>query len=235
MANPPLGKQTKAYSSKRLRDLETDLTASKNVWIGLNWQLNSRNPTVTYGWNTVQDSTRCLKNCQPNNWSAKTYATKQLPSLTGKYDKCWQVSSTMQQHRKKARNCPTVRSIPVKAALHTLSPNFDIGPFLEWVSKDKAGGYHLVLQRGEPSRLFNRSITQEVNWPLFVLARLQTPPTGIQIYQDKGPKVRHKGKGKGNKGKGKGVKGKGKHNKGGKAAKGGAAPMARAADAMDAS
>ena len=127
------------------------------------------------------------------------------------------------------------RSIPVKAALHTLSPFFDIGPVLEWVSKDKAGGYHIVLQRGEPSRLFTRSITQAVNWPLYVLAKLQSPPTGIQIYQDKGPKVRHKGKGKGNKGKGKGVKGKGKSRKGGKGAKGGAVPAAPAADAMDTS
>ena len=127
------------------------------------------------------------------------------------------------------------RSIPVKAALHTLSPFFDIGPVLEWVSKDKAGGYHIVLQRGEPSRLFTRSITQAVNWPLYVLAKLQSPPTGIQIYQDRGPKVRHKGKGKGNKGKGKGVKGKGKARKGGKGAKGGAIPAAPAAAAMDTS
>ena len=127
------------------------------------------------------------------------------------------------------------RSIPVKAALHTLSPFFDIGPVLEWVSKDKAGGYHIVLQRGEPSRLFTRSITQAVNWPLYVMAKLQSPPTGIQIYQDRGPKVRHKGKGKGNKSKGKGVKGKGKSRKGGKGAKGGAVPAAPAAAAMDTS
>ena len=114
------------------------------------------------------------------------------------------------------------RSIPVKAALHTLSPFFDIGPVLEWVSKDKAGGYHIVLQRGEPSRLFTRSITQAVNWPLYVLAKLQSPPTGIQIYQDRGPKVRHKGKGKrATREKVKGSKAKVNHEKEEKEPKGG--------------
>ena len=113
------------------------------------------------------------------------------------------------------------RSLPAKAVLHAVAPAFDSSPFIEWVSRDKAGGYHAVLQRGKPSRLFTKSITQEVNWPLFVLSRLHSPAQGIQIYQDKGPRVRSKAKGKGNKGKGKGPKGKGKQAKGGKAAKGG--------------
>ena len=72
-------------------------------------ELAARNPTVIYGWNTARVSTRCLKNCQPINWNAKTYELKPLPSLTGKYDKRWQVISMRQQHRKKANNCPTAR------------------------------------------------------------------------------------------------------------------------------
>ena len=50
--------------------------------------------------------------------------------------------------------------------------------------------------RGEPARLV---VNREGNWMLYVLPRMVDPPNGIQLYPDKGPKVRAaraKGKGK---------------------------------------
>ena len=90
---------------------------------------------------------------------------------------------------------------------------------MEWVSKDRASGYQIILQRGEPSRLFTEQIRSQINWLLYVLSKMAEPQTGVQIYMDRGPKQRAKGQGKagkGGKGKGK-AKGKAKGNaKGGK-------------------
>ena len=95
---------------------------------------------------------------------------------------------------------------------------------MEWVSKDRAGGYQIILQRGEPSRLFTEQIRSQIhnqiNWLLYVLSKMAEPQTGVQIYMDRGPKQRAKGQGKaghgkGGKGRGK-AKGKAKGLKGGK-------------------
>lgn len=101
---------------------------------------------------------------------------------------------------------------------------FSIGSLVEWVSKDRAGGYQIILQRGEPSRLFTEQIRSQIhnqiNWLLYVLSKMAEPQTGVQIYMDRGPKQRAKGQGKaghgkGGKGRGK-AKGKAKGLKGGK-------------------
>lgn len=83
---------------------------------------------------------------------------------------------------------------------------------LEWVRKDRSGAYNLILQRGEPSRLLHERLRREVNWVLFVLARMSSPPAGLQLYPDRGPITRaRKGGGKGGPGKGgKGGRGRGR-------------------------
>ena len=85
---------------------------------------------------------------------------------------------------------------------------------LDWVRKDRSGAMCLILSRGEPARLVFDRVRSEANWILYVLSRMVDPPNGIQMYPDKGPKVRAarakgKGKQKGGKGKGRGA-GKGK-------------------------
>ena len=99
------------------------------------------------------------------------------------------------------------RAVGTREARAALATRFQVAGLVEWVHKDKAGGYGLVLEQGEPSRLCYESVKKEVNWALFVISRLQTPPAGIQLYPDRGPKTRQKGKGKGGKGKGRGRKG----------------------------
>ena len=105
------------------------------------------------------------------------------------------------------------RSIPPLEVRKRLADNFTLSPYLEWVSKDKAGGFQLILSRGEPTRLFTKTVSQDLNWALFVLSRkTEGEIQGIQLYMDRGPKARAKGRNKGHpKGKGgKGGKGKGK-------------------------
>lgn len=105
------------------------------------------------------------------------------------------------------------RSIPTHDARKTLAQIFTIRPYLEWISRDRAGAFQLVLVRGEPTRLLSESIKQSINWILFTMARMEgEAPRGIQMYMDRGPKARAKGKGKGKgeKGRGKGGKGRGK-------------------------
>ena len=59
--------------------------------------------------------------------------------------------------------------------------------------------------------MVSESIRQHINWVLFTMARMEgEAPQGIQMYMDRGPKARAKGKGKGEKGRGKGGKGRGK-------------------------
>ena len=74
--------------------------------------------------------------------------------------------------------------------------------------KDRAGGYQIILQRGEPSRVFTEQIRSQLNWVLCVLLKVAEPQTGVQVYLDRGPKQGAKGQGKA--GQGKGGKGRGK-------------------------
>ena len=84
---------------------------------------------------------------------------------------------------------------------------------LDWVRKDRSGAMCLILSRGEPARARLDQVRSEENWMLYVLSRMVDPPNGIQLYPDKGPKVRAaraKGKRKQNGQKGKKGRGKGK-------------------------
>ena len=99
---------------------------------------------------------------------------------------------------------------------------------LDWVRKDRSGAMCLILSRGEPARLVFDRVRSEGNWMLYVLSRMVDPHNGIQMYPDKGPKVRAaraKGKGKQKGQKGKKGRGKGKGRGAGKG-KGAADPDA---------
>jgi hypothetical protein len=107
---------------------------------------------------------------------------------------------------------------------------------LEWVHKGRSGGFGLVLKHGEASRAIHALVQGYVNWCLYVLSKLQDPPAGPQLYPDRGPKVRSKGKGgkgkaagkagqKGGKGGGKGYGKRGGKGKGKGKDKGGLADM----------
>ena len=89
---------------------------------------------------------------------------------------------------------------------------------LHWVQKDRSGAICLILSRGEPARLVFDRVRSE--WSMFyVLSRMVDAPNGIQLYPDKGPKVRAaraKGKGKQKGQKGKKGRGKGKGRGAGK-------------------
>ena len=66
---------------------------------------------------------------------------------------------------------------------------------VEWLHKDKAGGYGLqswCLKKANRVVSASSLSTQEVNWALFVISRLQT---GIQLYPDRGPQKHGKGGG----------------------------------------
>lgn len=112
---------------------------------------------------------------------------------------------TLQQKSKELSN--DRRAVGTREARAALATRFQVTGLLEWVHKDKSGGYGLVLAQGEPSRLVYEHVRKEINWTLFCISRLQTPPSGMQLYPDRGPKTRQKGKGKGGKGKGRGRKG----------------------------
>lgn len=43
-----------------------------------------------------------------------------------------------------------------------LAQSFDVAPFLEWVSKDCARGFQLILARGEFTRLFADIVSKDV-------------------------------------------------------------------------
>lgn len=62
-----------------------------------------------------------------------------------------------------------------------LAQNFT-SAHLEWVSGDRAGGFQLILQRGEPTRMMSESIRQHINWVLFTMARMEGEARqGIQM------------------------------------------------------
>ena len=111
--------------------------------------------------------------------------------------------------------------VPTLAVRQQLAAEFRISDLLEWIHKDRSGGFGLVLRHGEASRALHTAVRNEINWSLFVLSRMVNPPVGVQLYPDRGPLTRAEGLGKGRgggkaiDGKVKGVKGKGK--KGGKA------------------
>ena len=67
---------------------------------------------------------------------------------------------------------------------------------LEWISRDRAGGFQLVLQRGEPTRVVSESIRQQINWVLFTMARMEGASRNPNVYGQR-PKGQGKRKGKG--------------------------------------
>lgn len=128
------------------------------------------------------------------------------------------------------------RGVPVQAVRAALSAPFSFQENLEWVHKGRSGGFGLVLKHGEASRAIHALVQGYVNWCLYVLSKLQDPPAGPQLYPDRGPKVRSKGKGgkgkaagkagqKGGKGGGKGYGKRGGKGKGKGKDKGGLADM----------
>ena len=120
------------------------------------------------------------------------------------------------------------RMVPTLAVRQQLAAEFRISDLLEWIHKDRSGGFGLVLRHGEASRALHTAVRNEINWSLFVLSRMANPPVGVQLYPDRGPRTRAKGQGKG-RGGGKGKDGKGKGGKG-KGKKGGKAKADRAGD-----
>ena len=120
------------------------------------------------------------------------------------------------------------RMVPTLAVRQQLAAEFRISELLEWIHKDRSGGFGLVLRHGEASRALHTAVRNEINWSLFVLSRMANPPVGVQLYPDRGPRTRAKGQGKG-RGGGKGKDGKGKGGKG-KGKKGGKAKADRAGD-----
>lgn len=58
---------------------------------------------------------------------------------------------------------------------------------VEWLHKDKAWCLNKANMANRVVSASRKS-TQEVNWALFVISRLQTLPAGIQLYPDRGGK-----------------------------------------------
>ena len=113
------------------------------------------------------------------------------------------------------------RRWPTAAERTATLDSWQLERVVEWVSK-QGQGYSVRLRQGEPSRLCHEQVQKCLNWSLFVYSKLA--PQGashLQVYPDRGPKQRSKGKG----GKGNG-RAAGRGNKGGKGNKGrgGAAP-----------
>ena len=133
---------------------------------------------------------------------ATTALTQEIREVLGRE---WQENELQQKSNTLSNGRRTLPSPEVRA---TLAREFSMGSLVEWVSKDRAGGYQIILQRGEPSRVFTEQIRSQVNWVLYVLSKMAEPQNGVQIYMDRGPKQRAKGQGKA--GQGKGGKGRGK-------------------------
>ena len=105
------------------------------------------------------------------------------------------------------------RALATAEAREATAAGFVLEDLVEWVSRDGNGRYGIRLTPGEPSRLVGESIRKIINWALYVFAKLGNGG-GLQIYPDRGPRTRAKGKGA-DKGKGKGG-GKGKRRGKGK-------------------
>ena len=102
------------------------------------------------------------------------------------------------------------RVIPAPEVRTAALEGLRLGEVLEWVSKDAKGAFALRLQSGESSRLLSEQIRKVVNWTLYLYVRGKAlGGDGLQLYLDRGPRTRAKGKGKGKKGQGKGKKGGG--------------------------
>lgn len=95
---------------------------------------------------------------------------------------------------------------PTAEARQRLRDCVTLDGLVDWVRKDRSGAFVVTLRRGEPAQLLHNNIRAEVNWWPYVVARLENPLKGIQIYPDRGPQTRARAKGK-NKGDGKGGKG----------------------------
>ena len=124
------------------------------------------------------------------------------------------------------------RTLPAVQIRRQMANDFAFDNLVEWITKDRAGGFQVILQRGEPTRLFTEGVRTQLNWSLYVLSKMSDPPSGIQVYLDRGPKQRSKGKGKAGPGKGKG-KGHGKGRGNAKGGKGRGKGKQRNADEMD--
>ena len=112
------------------------------------------------------------------------------------------------------------RRWPTRAERQGTLDSLGLERLVDWVYKQQGSAWKIRLHQGEPSRVCADQIRKCINWALYVYGKLAPDThTQIQVYPDKGPKVRNMQKGRG-KGKG-GGKGKGK-NKGQKG--GGAAP-----------
>ena len=101
------------------------------------------------------------------------------------------------------------RAVPAPEARTAALEGLRLGEVLEWVSKDARGAFSLRLQSGEPSRLLSEQVRKVVNWSLFVRGKALGGDGALQLYLDRGPRTRAKGKGNGKKGQGKGKKGGG--------------------------
>ena len=124
------------------------------------------------------------------------------------------------------------RTLPVAQIRPQMANDFALDNLVEWITKDRAGGFQVTLQRREPTRLFTGGVRTRLNWSLYVLSKMSDPPSGIQVYLDRGPKQRSKGKGKAGRGKGKG-KGNGKAKGNAKGGKGRGKGKQRNADEME--
>lgn len=114
---------------------------------------------------------------------------------------------TLQQKSKELSNdCRAVGTREARAALAT---RFQVTGLLEWVHKDKSGGYGLVLEQGEPSRLVYEQAKRESTGRSLSSAAFNPPRPESSYTQTKAPKPDKKVKEKG-------VKGKAVEEKGGK-------------------
>ncbi|CAE7252939.1 unnamed protein product [Symbiodinium sp. CCMP2592] len=111
------------------------------------------------------------------------------------------------------------RPLPEAASRREAAEGCILENLVEWVSRDSKGVNNIRLLPGEPSRLVSERIKRTLNWALYVSAKMPNASSTLQIYMDRGPRTRAKGKGDG-KGKGKGGKqggkSKGKGKQGGR-------------------
>ena len=91
------------------------------------------------------------------------------------------------------------RAVGTREARAALATRFQVTNLVEWVHKDKAGGYGLVLEQGEPSRLCYESVKKEGCSLSSAASRL--PRLEFSYIQTEAPKLDKKVKEKGEKGK----------------------------------